>query len=302
VEPEIAALTLGVVDTGAAGLLGFGITEVTFVYTYISFFRKVSAGPRSTDMPGAMDPVGNAVPDWIQLDPAGGCALTRSTFDVCAHTNDIVDMLAFWKYEAGLDYEGALLIREGLTQHRMRVGDSIIKINHYTDALPPTERSGYRKLLIAREDGVRTRTMKDPDGNEVTEVTVGDFGIRGIGVVLHARDVMATRMFYETGLGLPAEGTSEVRVLVGSSRVVIRPDPSAHLELPVHGRGWRFLTLPVVDVDMAFARAVKAGIAGLPPQQLGALARYAFVRDPDGNWIELSQRLTAAAQAQLGHT
>jgi lactoylglutathione lyase len=213
------------------------------------------------------------------------------------HTNNIVDMQRFWEHEVGLHYEGALNIRHDLDQHRMRVGDSVIKINHYRDPLPRAVQSGYRNVLIARDGAVRARTRTDPDGNRVTEIAAGDFGILDLGVVLHARDVTATRRFYERRLGLDAEGTGTVRVRVGRSRVIMLSDPHARIGTPIQGRGWRFLTLPVVNVDNAFARAVITEHAGIPPRQLGELARYAFVRDPDGNWIELSQRAAPPADA-----
>jgi len=34
----------------------------------------------------------------------------------------------------------------------------------------------------------------------------------------------------------------------------------------------------------------RGGREGRPPITLGKIARVSFVRDPDGNWIELSQR------------
>jgi catechol 2,3-dioxygenase-like lactoylglutathione lyase family enzyme len=237
-----------------------------------------------------VDPGDDSVTASKQPSPHGGCALARPTFDVCVHTNNIVDMQRFWEHEVGLLYEGALIIREDLNQHRMRVGDSVIKINHYRHPLPPAVQSGYRNVLIARDGADRTRTWTDPDGNQVTEIPAGDFGILDLGVVLHARDVTATRRFYERRLGLDAEGGDTVHVRVGRSRVIMLPDPQARIGPPIQGRGWRFLTLPVVNVDNAFAGAVIAEYAGIPPRQLGELARYAFVRDPDGNWIELSQR------------
>jgi catechol 2,3-dioxygenase-like lactoylglutathione lyase family enzyme len=231
--------------------------------------------------------------------PPSPCALARPTFDVCVHTNNIVDMQRFWEHDVGLAYEGTLIIRDDLIQHRMRVGDSVIKINHYRHPLPPAVRSGYQNVLIARDGVVRTRTRTDPDGNRMTEIPAGDFGIVDLGVVLHARDVTATRRFYERRLGLDAEGGDTVHVRVGRSRVIVLPDPHARINPPIQGRGWRFLTLPVVNVDNAFARAVTSTseYPGIPPRQLGELARYAFVRDPDGNWVELSQRAAPLADA-----
>ena len=34
----------------------------------------------------------------------------------------------------------------------------------------------------------------------------------------------------------------------------------------------------------------RGGREGDPPRTIGTTTRYSFVRDPDGNWIEVSQR------------
>ena len=60
---------------------------------------------------------------------------------------------------------------------------------------------------------------------------------------------------------------------------------------PMTGRGFRYVTVQVWDVDGEHAGIVERGGAeGRPPITLGTTARISFVRDPDGNWIEVSQR------------
>jgi lactoylglutathione lyase len=55
--------------------------------------------------------------------------------------------------------------------------------------------------------------------------------------------------------------------------------------------GYRYLTVQVWDCDEEFARAVEGGgTAGMAPRTMGEVARFGFVRDPDGNWLEISQR------------
>ena len=55
--------------------------------------------------------------------------------------------------------------------------------------------------------------------------------------------------------------------------------------------GFRYLTVQVRDVDAEHAGIVqRGGIEGRQPLTLGTTARISFVRDPDGNWIEISQR------------
>jgi lactoylglutathione lyase len=47
----------------------------------------------------------------------------------------------------------------------------------------------------------------------------------------------------------------------------------------------------VWDVDAEHAGIIaRGGAEGRAPLTLGSTARISFVRDPDGNWIEVSQR------------
>ena len=73
--------------------------------------------------------------------------------------------------------------------------------------------------------------------------------------------------------------------------VSVYQDPALVPDSPVHGPGWRFFSLQVFDVRGLYARIIAGGgREGIAPKRLGDVARYAFVRDPDGTWIELSQR------------
>ena len=56
-------------------------------------------------------------------------------------------------------------------------------------------------------------------------------------------------------------------------------------------QGFRYITIQVRDVDAEHTRIIaRGGAEGRPPMTLGTTARISFVRDPDGNWIEVSQR------------
>jgi lactoylglutathione lyase len=58
------------------------------------------------------------------------------------------------------------------------------------------------------------------------------------------------------------------------------------------GLGYR-ATSPcqVFEVDREHAGILaRGGAEGRAPLTLGKVARISFVRDPDGNWIEISQR------------
>ena len=55
--------------------------------------------------------------------------------------------------------------------------------------------------------------------------------------------------------------------------------------------GDRPTVLKVRDVRADHARLVALGVEeGAAPMRLGSVARISFIRDPAGNWIELSQR------------
>ncbi len=77
----------------------------------------------------------------------------------------------------------------------------------------------------------------------------------------------------------------------GDSLVTFEEDASAIRTEPMRAPGFRYLTVQVYDVDAEHRGIVeRGGSEGRPPVTLGSTARVSFVRDPDGNWIEISQR------------
>ena len=55
--------------------------------------------------------------------------------------------------------------------------------------------------------------------------------------------------------------------------------------------GIRYMTIQVRDCSATFKHATAHGAwEGSAPVTLGDVARICFIRDPDGNWIEISQR------------
>jgi lactoylglutathione lyase len=67
------------------------------------------------------------------------------------------------------------------------------------------------------------------------------------------------------------------------------------------GTGWRYITFQVFRVDADHARVLAAGgREAMPPTTLGTTARISMVRDPDGNWIELSQRASIVGTLEVG--
>jgi predicted enzyme related to lactoylglutathione lyase len=218
--------------------------------------------------------------------------LAKSALDVCLVTNRVDSVLEFWHDSVGLSCEEVLPIREGLVQHRHSVSGSIIKINHQSMTLPREPIAGFRELIIARPGVMKPKTLIDPEGNRVALVPPGTFGIDQIGVRMSVRNLAATKDFFTFALGLPVSDDAEGwRVSVGDSRLLLMEDAGASLDPPVDGLGWRYITLQIFDTNAVYQTVLdRGGREGRAPKTLGNVARYALVRDPDGNWIELSQR------------
>lgn len=218
--------------------------------------------------------------------------LAKPRIDVGLFTANLEPMLDFWQSEVGLPFDHMLPLGNGLQQHRHDLLGSVLKINHSRNELPIAPPSGYRELLIAREGLLGPRRLTDPDGNRVTLVPPGTHGIERIGIRLGVRDVNAHRRFYAVSLGLPdvpEQGGDSF--LCGDSVILfdkaddVQPDPV------MEGLGWRYITIQIRNADEEHARILaRGGREGRAPATLGKVARISFIRDPDGNWIEMSQR------------
>lgn len=218
--------------------------------------------------------------------------LAKPRVDIGLSTNDLDPMLAFWQGEAGVPFDHLLPIRRGQDQHRHDVLGSVLKINHHAAPLPDAAPSGYLELLIARPGLAAPVSLSDPDGNRVSLVPPGHEGVTQIGIRLGVRDLAAHRAFYAEAFGLAEEpraaGTS---FRAGETLLILEEDAAAPADAGFQGKGWRYITFQVFKVDEEHARVLQAGgREAMAPTTLGTTARISMVRDPDGNWIELSQR------------
>jgi lactoylglutathione lyase len=215
--------------------------------------------------------------------------LAKQHVDVGLYTNNAPAMLEFWQQRIGLPFEETLPLGGGVRQHRHAMNGSVLKINDARDPLADEGLAGYREIIIAR-DGIETaQSLTDPDGNSITLVPPGRDGITGIGVRLAVRDEAAFHRFYADALQLEPAGERAYRC--GDSLLLFAHDPSARAVGRTQARGVRYMTVQVWDVDAEHAGIVaRGGAEGRAPLTLGSTARISFVRDPDGNWIEVSQR------------
>jgi catechol 2,3-dioxygenase-like lactoylglutathione lyase family enzyme len=215
--------------------------------------------------------------------------LAKPALDVGLYTNTREPMLAFWQLEVGVVFDELLPAGRGVHQLRHRVGDSILKINHSREALPDAARAGYDELTIARSGEPSPRSLTDPDGNRVTLVPPGFDGIEQIQLTVRVRDLAAAHAFYGDALGLPAFDAHRYRC--GQSLIALVEDRSVPGEPQLRASGYRYSTVQVFDVVGEHAGILaRGGREGTPPRRLGDVAYISFVRDPDGNWIEVSQR------------
>ena len=137
--------------------------------------------------------------------------------------------------------------------------------------------------------------MIDPERQPRRAGAKGSFGIERIGIRLGVRDVEAHRRFYTEALGLqqgePAGANGAMTFLAGDTVLIVEAAPDAPHDAAFEGKGWRYITFQVFEVDREHAYVLAhGGREARAPVTLGTTARISMVRDPDGNWIELSQR------------
>lgn len=218
--------------------------------------------------------------------------LAKPRVDIGLATNDVQPMLRFWQDEAGIPFDHLLPIRRGQNQHRHDALGSVLKINEHETPLPDNPPSGYRELLVARSGLTGPKPLTDPEGNRVTLVPPGYEGVTQIGIRMAVRDLDAHRKFYREAFELPEEPYAKGAAFrAGETVLLLEQSNDAPSDAVMAGHGWRYITFQVFKVDEEHARVLEhGGREAVAPVTLGTTARISMVRDPDGNWIELSQR------------
>ncbi len=216
--------------------------------------------------------------------------LAKPRFDIGLATNNLEGMLNFWQNDAGVPFDHVLKVRRGQNQHRHDLMGSVLKINHFEETVPDTPPAGYLELLVASDKP--SRQLVDPDGNAVSLVAPGTDGVSQIAVRMGVRDLEAHKRFYADAFGFPERSYSKGAAFqAGEGLILLEEDGQAPSDAEFRGKGWRYITFQVFKVDEEHKRVLAAGgEETLAPVTLGTTARISMVRDPDGNWIELSQR------------
>lgn len=215
--------------------------------------------------------------------------LAKPHMDVGLFTNRRDEQLDFWQRAAGLEYDHLGKLGGGMQQHRHHANGSIVKVNHARDPLPAAPASGIVAVRIARAGLGAVRELADPDGNRVRLVPPGHDGVTGIAIELEVGSRDAHERFWRHAMQFasPAPGV----YVCGDTRVIVVGERSVERCDDWRARGWRYTTVQVRDCVAEHAGILaRGGEEGRPPALLGDTVRYSFVRDPDGNFIEISQR------------
>jgi catechol 2,3-dioxygenase-like lactoylglutathione lyase family enzyme len=221
--------------------------------------------------------------------------LAKQFIDVGLQTNQREDMLDFWQRAVALPFEEMLPLGGGRQQHRHGMNGSVLKINHARDPLPDEGPSGYRELIIARDGLVAEQHLEDPDGNLVTLVPKGAYGVDHIGIRLRVADMQACHHFYQNILQI--ERLDDTTYRWATTLLFLEEDPGHKPVAGMGGKGYRYLTVQVWNVDEEHGAFLsRGGSEGRSPVTLGKVARISFILDSDRNWIEVSQRASLTGE------
>ena len=228
--------------------------------------------------------------------------LAKQFLDVGIFTNRIGEMRAFYGERLGLEFESLLPVGGGFKQHRYLALGSFIKLNESRALLRPRIPGGYAAIRIADSKVSAPQAMLDPDGNSVELVPPGHQGVHGIELLLGVGDPATFETFFAQALGAERIGAGRFRL--GQTIVSFKLDPylvhpadSAPIKNALEiihtmaAVGIRYMTIQVRDCDVTTRELTSRGARqAMAPVNLGTVARVSFVRDPDGNMIEISQR------------
>ncbi len=216
--------------------------------------------------------------------------LAKPHLDIGLFTANIAAHDAFWGEAVGLRLDHKLPVGNGWVQHRYDAHNSVVKVNDYAAAMPDWPASGYVGLTIARE-GASHWEGQHPDGGRVRVVPPGTDGVTKIGITVSTPNPARMMAFYLKAMEFEQAGPNVARC--GDSLLFVEEGPGGSWHEDFIAPGWRYLTVQIFDADEACEGIVaRGGRLARAPISLGQVARFGFVADPDGNWIEISARMS----------
>jgi len=214
--------------------------------------------------------------------------LAKSHLDIGLFTTDISSHHEFWSGPVDLELDHELNFNQEITQHRYDAHGSVIKVNQHKGVLTNVPPSGFSQLTIAK-DISDPLMLKHPGGDSVELVPHGTRGVVGIGITISTTNINALMDFYLEVMGFDYIDDTTVRC--GDTILFFTEGQAgSHVDSFI-GANFRYLTVQIFDADEECKLvAAKGGNIVQLPITIGEIARYGFVTDPDGNWIEISAR------------
>lgn len=230
--------------------------------------------------------------------------LANSCLDFGLFTNQPEAMHDFYSGQLGLRLEGTVPMGPKFKLSRYILNNSVLKLWHATDPLPPRAAAGFKTLGIADPKSGNVRTVLDPDGNQIRFVPPGHNQVDQIEFELGVSDLALSERFYRGLLG--AQRIAGERYRFGRTIISLNVDPGARqiktepvanppdAVAAMAGIGFRYLTIQVRDCAAEYQRLTGAGGfnpgLALTTPEAGPLVAVFIIRDPDGNWVEILQR------------
>jgi lactoylglutathione lyase len=227
--------------------------------------------------------------------------LRKPQVDVGIFTRQLEKMQEFYGEQLGLEFESVLPVGGGFRQYRYLCNGSVIKLMHSREPLRSRRPGGYETLMIATPKVTQVEALPDPDNNTIGLVPPGRDDVTQLEIRVGVRDVEAFGQFYTRAFGAVDIGNN--RYKIGETLFGVYHEPEIHpLQMTPFANplqvvnamaelGIQYVTLQVGNCDEAFSALKAAGATvAVEPSTFGTVARISFVRDPDGNFIELSQR------------
>jgi lactoylglutathione lyase len=120
-------------------------------------------------------------------------------------------------------------------------------------------------------------------------VPVGTAGVTRIGITVRTRDPERMMNFYLRAMEF--ERVAPFTARCGDTLLFIEEGPGGIETDDFIGPGYRYLTVQIFDADQSIKDIVmRGGRLAREVVSFKDVARYGFVKDPDGNWIEISAR------------
>jgi predicted enzyme related to lactoylglutathione lyase len=227
--------------------------------------------------------------------------LNKPQVDIGIFTRQLEAMQTFYGDKLGLEFESVLPVGGGFRQYRYLCNGSVIKLMHSRESLRARRPGGYETLMIATPKVTNAEALPDPDDNAIELLPPGRDDVTQMEIRVGVRDVEAFGRFYTSAFG--AIDIGQHRYKIGETIFGVYHEPEVHppkitpfanpLEVvnAMAELGIQYVTLQVRNCDAAGSALKAAGAAvAVEPSTFGNIARISFVRDPDGNFIELSQR------------